>query len=277
MGIGLGGKFSGPPASGVPSIEQVLNYAALPAASSVPNQFRYVLNETGSYLTFNKRKRGWYESDGSNWLYAGDNTRLASDSSFTPNGDISAGNVQDAIVEVRDDTNTKIAAIDHNTLINYNASRHIDHSIVSISPGYGLTGGGTLLSTRTLAASIHYIEKTATGNFTTTSATYTAVASLSATPASGVYYCSFSATGSGNTDGNDLEYALQYGATLIGHSDRDAEFITGGVTSLANLRFGFHTQAIITVNGSQIVSAMARTNTGTFTIRQRSLSLIRIS
>lgn len=40
--------------------------------------------------------------------------------------------------------------IDHNALVNYTASRHVDHSAVSISTGTGLTGGGTLETTRTI-------------------------------------------------------------------------------------------------------------------------------
>jgi hypothetical protein len=40
--------------------------------------------------------------------------------------------------------------VDHNGLLNYSANRHIDHSTVSISPGTGLTGGGTIAANRTL-------------------------------------------------------------------------------------------------------------------------------
>lgn len=43
------------------------------------------------------------------------------------------------------------AGVDHNALLNYSANRHIDHSAVSISTGAGLTGGGDITSSRTLA------------------------------------------------------------------------------------------------------------------------------
>lgn len=55
-----------------------------------------------------------------------------------------------------DDVNNTITAavlpagVDHNSLQNYSANRHIDHSAVSISAGTGLSGGGDLTSTRTL-------------------------------------------------------------------------------------------------------------------------------
>jgi hypothetical protein len=41
--------------------------------------------------------------------------------------------------------------INHNTTTNYVANQHIDHTTVSISPGSGLTGGGTIAATRTLS------------------------------------------------------------------------------------------------------------------------------
>jgi len=42
-------------------------------------------------------------------------------------------------------------SIDHNNLNNYESTRHIDHSAVSINAGLGLTGGGTIQSDRSLA------------------------------------------------------------------------------------------------------------------------------
>jgi hypothetical protein len=43
------------------------------------------------------------------------------------------------------------AGVNHNALQNYVGNQHIDHSTVSISPGTGLTGGGTIAATRTLS------------------------------------------------------------------------------------------------------------------------------
>lgn len=40
--------------------------------------------------------------------------------------------------------------IDHNATTNYVANRHIDHAAVSITAGSGLTGGGTIATTRTI-------------------------------------------------------------------------------------------------------------------------------
>ena len=43
--------------------------------------------------------------------------------------------------------------VDHNLLANYNANQHFDHTAISVSPGNGLVGGGTIAATRTLAVS----------------------------------------------------------------------------------------------------------------------------
>ena len=42
------------------------------------------------------------------------------------------------------------ATIDHDSLANFVANEHIDHSSVSVTAGDGLTGGGTIASTRTI-------------------------------------------------------------------------------------------------------------------------------
>jgi len=46
---------------------------------------------------------------------------------------------------------TKDSEIDHDSLSNFVANEHIDHSSVTMTAGNGLTGGGTIAATRTLA------------------------------------------------------------------------------------------------------------------------------
>jgi len=43
------------------------------------------------------------------------------------------------------------AGVDHNSLQNYTANRHIDHTTVSISAGAGLSGGGDITANRTIS------------------------------------------------------------------------------------------------------------------------------
>lgn len=46
------------------------------------------------------------------------------------------------------------AGVDHNSLQNFSANKHVDHTAVSISAGAGLTGGGDISASRSLAVDI---------------------------------------------------------------------------------------------------------------------------
>ena len=51
--------------------------------------------------------------------------------------------------------------VNHNSTTNYDANQHVDHTSVSISAGNGLSGGGTIASTRTLTldtGSVHFLD-----------------------------------------------------------------------------------------------------------------------
>lgn len=47
----------------------VTNYAALPAANTVPNELWYCINEQGTKWLFTYKSAGWYFSDGINWTH----------------------------------------------------------------------------------------------------------------------------------------------------------------------------------------------------------------
>lgn len=51
--------------------------------------------------------------------------------------------------------------VDHNSLNNYSANRHYDHTAISVSAGTGLTGGGTIAADRTISLSHLGIESLA--------------------------------------------------------------------------------------------------------------------
>lgn len=57
--------------------------------------------------------------------------------------------------------------IDHNALLNYSANRHIDHSAVSIVASTGLSGGGDITTSRSLALDINglTVDTLAVGDF----------------------------------------------------------------------------------------------------------------
>jgi trimeric autotransporter adhesin len=60
-----------------------------------------------------------------------------------------------------DDVISGSVQVNHNTTTNYDANQHVDHTAVSISAGSGLSGGGTIASTRTLTldtGSVHFLD-----------------------------------------------------------------------------------------------------------------------
>ena len=66
-------------------------------------------------------------------------------------GDISGSLSAAAIVGIGAGVISASAMVDHDSTTNFVANEHINHTSVSITAGDGLTGGGTIASTRTLA------------------------------------------------------------------------------------------------------------------------------
>jgi hypothetical protein len=54
-------------------------------------------------------------------------------------------------------------SIDHNSLLNYSANRHIDHTAVTITAGVGLSGGGNIADNRTINLDYSGTEMTVAG------------------------------------------------------------------------------------------------------------------
>ena len=82
-------------------------------------------------------------TEGTNLYFT--NTRVQSAISITDTASIDltyvAGNISGVVLP---------AGVDHNSLLNFVANKHIDHSTVNITAGTGLSGGGDLTATRTL-------------------------------------------------------------------------------------------------------------------------------
>lgn len=203
------------------------------------------------------------------------------------------------------------ANIDHNALLNYVANRHIDHSAVNITAGEGLTGGGDITTTRTLALNINGLTTdptpdpaadflvtydtsaashkkvllstlpagtptitsilvSATAITSTTSTTYVAMAAMTSTPASGTYLVTFSSSGAGSSNNGSYQWSIYVAGTLVTHTER----LMGAASGTRN--GVLHTHTIATVNGSQTIDVRYLASTGTFTVRERSLILIKL-
>ena len=69
---------------------------------------------------------------------------LNTDGDISASGNVSANNVAGTITTATQGT------IDHDSLANFVANEHVDHSAVSVVAGAGLTGGGTIAASRTI-------------------------------------------------------------------------------------------------------------------------------
>jgi hypothetical protein len=101
---------------------------------------------------------------------------ISSSVGFSGNGagltNVAASSVDYASITNKPTLVSASLQIDHNATTNYVANQHIDHSTVEISAGSGLSGGGNITATRTLAldtGSAHFV----TGSRKTISASNT--------------------------------------------------------------------------------------------------------
>jgi hypothetical protein len=116
---------------------------------------------------------------------------------------------------------------------------------------------------------------TATGDTSTTSATYVAMATMTITPAAGDYLAIFSASGGIDVNNRLGNYALYNNAVQVAHTERDKAEAAGQQNAM-------HTTAIVTMAGGQALDVRYQVDnpggpTATFTVHERSLTLIKMS
>lgn len=120
------------------------------------------------------------------YLYYKDDTGVE-----TPVIPLSAEQVQDAIGNILtdtasidfnyDDVGNLISAsaipggINHDALSGFVANEHIDHSLVSVTSGEGLTGGGAITGNVTISAKIGYAQYSPSANFSNATTAYSKV------------------------------------------------------------------------------------------------------
>jgi hypothetical protein len=138
------------------------------------------------------------------------------------------------------------AQINHDATTNYIANQHIDHTTVSISPGAGMSGGGTIAATRTLTLD--------TGSAHFTGGVKTKLNTDGVVSGSGQIAIN-STTGTLNVDkGGTGQTTYTNGQLLIGNT-------TGNTLAKATLTAG---TGITVTNGSGSIT-IAAVNNGTVT------------
>lgn len=128
------------------------------------------------------------------------------------------------------------------------------------------------------AVDLDAYEATATATATTTSSSSVLITGMTETPPAGTYLAMFSSVVACNNTNANVTIALYSAGSLVTHTVRTVspQFVTGVLVS-ASINIPVYTQCIVTVNGSQAITAQWSTSAGTASIFQRSFDVIRIA
>lgn len=169
--------------------------------------------------------------------------------SYSPSGNISSTNVQSAITELD--------------------SEKVD-KVTTITAGTGLTGGGDLSASRTLAVSLANTVASATVQTTTTSTTDVSLDTMTLTPAAGTYLVLFNCQTDNTNNGKINTFTLYVGGTI--------QTDTAYATQVDNdIPHNISMSAVKTVNGSRAIEVRWKTNANTGRVNTRNLILLRIA
>lgn len=150
-------------------------------------------------------------------------------------------------------------------------------SAESDEPGFGnswATYWDLMSSKGDVGPSVTNSEITDTVATSTTSGTYVVLNSMTTTPASGTYMVSFSSSGRGSGNRASNEYCIHKAGVIVQHTHR----ILNEKASVSNdFTCAMHSQAIITVNGSETIEVRYKTDIGTFTVLERSMILLKVA
>ena len=144
-------------------------------------------------------------------------------------------------------------------------------SISTSTPNAQGAGANFAKADHTHAVSVSNQEATATADDTTTSATDTLMNSMTQTPAAGTYLAIWSGSILNSANGAERTWVSLYaGGSQVSATER-------GVGTAGGAYAPTSTQAVITVNGSQAIEIRWRAAGGTSTVRNRRLTLIKLS
>jgi len=134
-------------------------------------------------------------------------------------------------------------------------------------------GSGTL-SWASAGGTISSQTATANADTSTTSTTYTVIDSMTITPGAGTYLVMFSSSANIATANATANYAIFNNGTVVQNTERSLS--TGGGQT-TGLHEALHSQSVETVTAGQAIDVRYLTDTGTFTVHERSLILIQLS
>ena len=115
---------------------------------------------------------------------------------------------------------------------------------------------------------------TSTADTSTTSATYVVLNTMTVTPGAGTYLVMFSASGNGSIGAGDYRYGIHANAVLVAQSERRQNI--GGGTQVGDVAMAMHSQCLVTVTAGQAIDVRYKASSGTYTVHQRNLILVKV-
>ena len=168
---------------------------------------------------------------------------------------------------------TYAAALAANGIV-YGVDEQNDNSVAGdadFNTKYGTyRQNGVAISPYNIGGGIVNSEVTSTSSTSTTSSSYSTIGGMTSTPAAGTYMVTFSATAYNSNANIDMTIGIHKAGTLVASSVR----LENGNAS--NKRFTCHTQALVTVNGSQAIEVKYKTASNTFYMLERSMILVKV-
>lgn len=138
-----------------------------------------------------------------------------------------------------------------------------------------LTNGSNADTLHTHAiAAVTVTQVSDTVQTSTISKSYVTITTMTSTPAAGNYVATFSASGYGTNNAQHMIYGIHVNGVLVGHSEREMDFASGVQGN--GLHETMHSQAYVTVNGSETIDVKYITGSGTFYVGERSLILVKV-
>ena len=134
--------------------------------------------------------------------------------------------------------------------------------------------GGDEITPYSIGGGIGYDQEEETSTSSTSSNSYNTIDGMSETPAAGTYMVSFSASGRGTEDDQEMRVCIYIDGNDVEHSERFYGYDYD--SSNEDVRFSIHTQALVTVDGTDQIRVRYRTDSGTFYIYDRSMIIIKV-
>lgn len=167
--------------------------------------------------------------------------------------------------EDTEDQNGEVFGIDNQNGSGNSADFNTENGVYRIA--------GEEITPYTIGGGIGYGQESDTDTDNTSSDSYSTIDGMSETPAEGTYMVSFSSSGRGSEEDQEMRVAIFVNGNMVGHSER---FYGYDYNEAEDTRFAIHTQALVAVDGNDEIRVRFRTDDGTFYVYDRSMILIKV-